>query len=86
MTADIIFGIVLSMAGFLVLLFIIEDNNHFYGFMCWLATAFGVILIFGSLLEEPYYKKGQVDALTGTVKYHLVTKPDSTKTWEEIKK
>jgi len=30
------------------------------------------------------YKKGQIDALTGKVKYHLVIQPDSTRTWEEI--
>ena len=29
------------------------------------------------------YKQGQIDALTGNIKYELVTQPDST--WEEIK-
>ena len=29
-----------------------------------------------------YYKQGQIDALTGKVHYELVTKNDSTKTWE----
>ncbi len=27
------------------------------------------------------YKRGQIDALTGTVKYELVVRPDSTKEW-----
>ena len=30
------------------------------------------------------YKDGQVDALTGNIKYELTEHPDSTKTWEEI--
>ena len=30
------------------------------------------------------YRAGQIDALTGTVKYELVTYPDSTRAWEEI--
>lgn len=35
---------------------------------------------------KEYYKKGQVDALSGRkVKYKLVTHPDSTVSWEEIK-
>jgi len=29
------------------------------------------------------YRSGQIDALTGNIKYQLVTKPDSTKVWEE---
>ena len=31
------------------------------------------------------YEKGQIDALTGNIKYELLTQPDSTRTWEEIK-
>jgi len=31
------------------------------------------------------YKQGQIDAMTGKIKYHLVVQPDSTKTWEKIK-
>ncbi len=30
------------------------------------------------------YKQGQIDVLTNNVKYELVTKPDSTRTWEKI--
>jgi uncharacterized membrane protein YGL010W len=29
------------------------------------------------------YKQGQVDALTGNIKYELVTQSDSTKIWEK---
>lgn len=32
------------------------------------------------------YRVGQIDALSGKVYYHLVTHPDSTKTWEHIEK
>ncbi len=31
------------------------------------------------------YKQGQVDALTGQIKFELVSNPDSSKTWERIK-
>ena len=30
------------------------------------------------------YKQGQIDALTGKVKYELVEHDDGTRTWEEI--
>ena len=30
------------------------------------------------------YKSGQVDALTGKVKYEMVVHEDSTRTWEKI--
>ena len=31
------------------------------------------------------YGQGQIDALTGNVKYELVSHPDGTKTWESKK-
>mgnify|MGYP007090082872 CR=1 FL=1 len=45
------------------------------------------ILVFGSVsMAFPkytvLYRQGQVDALTGNVKFHLVDKPDGTKVWE----
>jgi len=30
------------------------------------------------------YKRGQIDALTGMVQFRLVTKADSSRTWEKI--
>ena len=30
------------------------------------------------------YKQGQVDALTGKIRYELIVNEDSTKTWERI--
>jgi hypothetical protein len=32
------------------------------------------------------YRQGQIDALTGKVKYHLVEKENKEKVWEEIVK
>lgn len=43
------------------------------------------IMIFSLEVDEEAYKRGQVDALTGKVKYELVVNADSTKTWEEVK-
>jgi hypothetical protein len=42
---------------------------------------FVIVLI---LISPDWYKQGQIDALTGKVKYHLVIQDDSTKTWEPI--
>ena len=30
------------------------------------------------------YKRGQIDALTGNQKYHLITNPDKTVEWKEL--
>lgn len=60
-----------------------DDLGPFLLFIV-LGTILGVLLfaitqdIFGTT-----YKHGQIDALTGKIKYELVTNPDSTKTWEE---
>jgi hypothetical protein len=51
------------------------------GFVAGLALGTAVMI---ALSTNPY-KRGQVDALTGKIKYHLVTNIDSTKTWEDIK-
>lgn len=42
-----------------------------------------IYFMFSDIIEVNY-KKGQIDALTGRIKYELVTKPDSTKVWEKI--
>ena len=31
---------------------------------------------------EYFYRKGQIDALTGIIKYELVINPDSTRIWK----
>ena len=39
------------------------------------------ILLIGD--DPKSYKKGQVDCLTGKVKYELITNSDSSKTWQK---
>jgi hypothetical protein len=48
-----------------------------------LTVFLGIIALVLLSREDASYKQGQIDALTGKVKYELVTKPDSTKSWEE---
>lgn len=54
-----------------------------YGFSFALLIFCLIIGVFG--IEKEHYKRGQIDALTGKVRYVLVTNADSTKTWEEKK-
>jgi hypothetical protein len=51
----------------------------------WFMIGIVVTLLIFKYVADPY-KQGQVDALTGNVKYELVTQDDSTKVWKEIKK
>lgn len=30
------------------------------------------------------YQRGQIDALTGTIRYELTTQPDSTRVWRRV--
>ncbi len=51
----------------------------------WLAVGIILMLVISVIFIEPtVYKEGQIDALTGNVKYHLVVNPDSTRTWKRI--
>ena len=65
-----------------------ERQDKFGAFFC-LGFVIGVImsliLIFIISKHTIFYKWGQIDALTGKVKFELVTQPDSTRTWEKIK-
>ena len=36
------------------------------------------------VMDKDVYKNGQVDALSGNIKYELVEHKDGTKTWEKI--
>ncbi len=48
----------------------------------------GVLLLAFALYVTPtdyFYKRGQIDCLTGQVKYELVTLDDSTRVWEKKK-
>ncbi len=51
----------------------------------WFMIGIVVTLLIFMYVVDPY-KQGQVDALTGNVKYELVTQDDSTIVWKEIKK
>ena len=45
-----------------------------------LLVIFALGIIFGQIGE---YKKGQVDAINGNIKYQLVVNPDKTSSWEK---
>ena len=52
-------------------------------------AAFSVTMLTGAFIVffnfawgfERGYKLGQIDALTGTIEYELVVRPDSTREW-----
>jgi len=50
-----------------------------------IVLAIGLVLSPTSNIDEKY-RQGQIDALTGQVKYELRVNPDSTQTWYEIEK
>jgi ABC-type dipeptide/oligopeptide/nickel transport system permease subunit len=55
------------------------------------AVVLGIICLIISLfagLQSGFssgYKRGQIDALSGKIKYELVQHDDKTVTWEEVK-
>jgi hypothetical protein len=53
------------------------------GFM--IGVLFGLIIGHIIYCINNDYKQGQVDAMTGKIKYELIIKSDSTKIWEKIK-
>jgi len=59
--------------------------------MMFLAALIGVIFggfggfSIGFRLFEDDYRRGQIDALSGEIKFKLVEKDDGSKVWEEIK-
>lgn len=64
-----------------------EDVEMSDGFgVGFLAGLFLGVMAIGGLLEctggGRFYKEGQIDALTGIVKYELVWNPDSTREWK----
>ena len=44
------------------------------------------VLFLGPISYNTGFKEGQIDALTGNVKYELIINPDSTRSWERIDK
>lgn len=52
----------------------------FFGFFLW------VIISTELPSMTPHYRQGQIDALTGEVRYELVDQPDGTREWVEIER
>lgn len=64
-------------------------DDDVLGFIFGFAIAVVVVFVFQSASgcnRMDGYKDGQIDALTGKVKYHLVVNPDSTREWKEVGK
>lgn len=59
---------------------IINEVLSGLGIVCF-GIAIGILI---GRTDKTNYKQGQIDALTGNIKYELVINDDSTKTWEEI--
>ena len=52
--------------------------------MAVLSVGFFLVAVLGKVYAISEYKRGQIDALTGHVKYELKTQPDKTVEWVEI--
>lgn len=74
---------VLFILGLLALSILNDDDGM---------TLLGIIVIMVSLIficafvYKEGYKKGQIDAITGTINYEKVIHDNETVTWEEIEK
>ena len=66
-----------------------KDLKTFFLLGMWVGVVVSAVLVimafkyFGN--NHDWYKEGQLDALTGKIKYELVTQDDSTRVWKEIK-
>lgn len=84
MASFIVVGVLVSTLIALIVANAVDETS-------WGTYVFGMILLFGAVVGIPTashyeaYKSGQVDALTGKVKYELVTESDSTRVWKEIR-
>ena len=83
-TLGYVFMILIFASGVITIIAIVLDIDVLIE-MGYTAMFTFVISYFVIQKENPY-KQGQVDALTGKIKYELKTNPDSTKTWEFIEK
>jgi len=45
---------------------------------------FMIVMLLCIETYDQRYKEGQIDAINGTIKYKLVTNPDSSKIWRKI--
>ena len=64
------------------------DNDG--GIVIWVLIVAIVMYFFGIVTGDImradfYYKKGQVDAINGIIKYELIEKEDKTVDWQRIK-
>lgn len=70
----------------------LDDINHSNregismddGLVVMMLMLFIIGVTIGILYTTNYYKQGQIDALTGKIKYRLIVNPDSTRTWERV--
>ena len=60
-----------------------NNRDHRIGLLSTLTVVLFVANNFVIMIYN--YERGQIDALTGNIKYEIVTHSDSTRTWEEIK-
>ncbi len=61
-----------------------NDQSFIAGLVIGLILCAATFAITRIIVMNDYYKQGQIDALTGKINYHLVTKPDSTRVWEKL--
>lgn len=55
----------------------------FVVFLCsWMVVSICLLTLIINGGYDMGYRQGQIDALTGNVKYELVTKPDKTVVWD----
>lgn len=60
-----------------------NNNNKSAGLAIVFTVASVITMAFGiDAIAKEKYKQGQIDAVTGNMKYELVVQPDSTTTWE----
>lgn len=57
----------------------IDHTSWVFGYIIGAVVAF---VVAHWLIEPAAYQRGQIDALTGVVKYELVENPDQTREWK----
>ena len=78
------------LVALLVILFVVgikqadEDSGVVILFCSIGLLVFG--LLFVVIMSEEMYKEGQIDVLTGKIKYELIENTNKTKEWKEIGK
>lgn len=74
-----IFFIIFMLISFTLAMLNIDDDTPNWLRVILLISI--ILLIFAGAIHLTHYKQGQIDALTGKVKYELKTMPDSTRIW-----